>query len=413
MKKSTSMIGVSMIFSILLLLQASVVYAAPVYIDSFADFPAYPYNTGAYMQGGAYVGCGPTAGAMIFGYFEHYFGLTGLLTNPVAGVDEGLDTAWALHGASYMNTGSNGFGSVYNIKPGLEDHANDRGFEVKVMAHAATDAPIADPTYWYNDYGPYGVAWTNDGIFWLHPGDVWDIDPDLFCDFVGAKLSSGIAIFLTVDKDDVEGGDHWIPCVGYDKDAGTYYYYNTYDTTLHSAPIAYYERTTAAGDYAISFVRSIEYIPAEQPPVTIESCDSTGAQKDTFQLSDDVYATGTGYAPSTTYDVYLVEDVTWVDGMAIPPRVLGTTASISSDATGNVPATLLWSDPLVLGKYDIVVDVDGDGLYYAESDALDDNDIDVTAGFFVIPEFWLGTILGLAGCFAAFGVFRLSKRQHP
>jgi hypothetical protein len=150
------------------------------------------------------------------------------------------------------------------------------------------------------------------------------------------------------------------------------------------------------------------------PPsiVTIESCDSTGAKKDTFQLGDEVYVTGTGYSDSATYDVYLVEDVTWVDGMAIPPRVAGTAISISSDGTGTVPATLLWSDPLVPGKYDIVVDVDGDGLYYAESDALDDNDIQVTAGFFVIPEFWLGTILALAGCFAALGVFRVIKRKH-
>ena len=33
-------------------------------------------------------------------------------------------------------------------------------------------------------------------------------------------------------------------------------------------------------------------------------------------------------------------------------------------------------------------------------------------GFFVIPEYWLGTILGLIGCFAAFGVFRVSKYQR-
>lgn len=30
-------------------------------------------------------------------------------------------------------------------------------------------------------------------------------------------------------------------------------------------------------------------------------------------------------------------------------------------------------------------------------------------GFFVVPEYWLGTILGLIGCFAAFGAFRLHK----
>jgi hypothetical protein len=143
---------------------------------------------------------------------------------------------------------------------------------------------------------------------------------------------------------------------------------------------------------------------------TIESCNSTGDKKDTFMVGDKVYANGTGYRPQTTYDVYVVEDVTWVDGMAIPPRVVGTATTVTSDPSGNVPATLLWSDPLTPGKYDIIVDVDGDGLYYGEVDALDDNDIKVTAGFFVVPE--PGVIVGLFTCFSALGMFFVYKRKR-
>jgi uncharacterized repeat protein (TIGR02543 family) len=134
---------------------------------------------------------------------------------------------------------------------------------------------------------------------------------------------------------------------------------------------------------------------------TIESCDSTGTKKDTFVLSDKLYAAGNGYAASTTYDVYLVEDVTWVDGMVIPPRVPSTATTVTSDAAGDVSTTSLWNNPLVAGKYDILVDVDGDGLYYAETDALDDNDIKITAGFFVVPELPLGTILASLSMFVA------------
>jgi hypothetical protein len=86
---------------------------------------------------------------------------------------------------------------------------------------------------------------------------------------------------------------------------------------------------------------------------------------------------------------------------------------VSSDACGNIPPTIVWRHDLTPGKYDIIVDVNGNCLYDKDIDCLDANDCQVNAGFFVIPEYLLGTILGLAGFLAAYGVFRLSKREHP
>jgi hypothetical protein len=143
---------------------------------------------------------------------------------------------------------------------------------------------------------------------------------------------------------------------------------------------------------------------------TIESCDSAGVKKDIFVVCDEVYGTGTGYRPFTTYNVYLVEDVTWVDGLAIPPRVPGTTTTVTSDSNGDIPPTLLWDDPLKQGKYDIIVDIDGDGLYYAEADALDDNDVEVTAGLFVVPE--PAVIACMFACFSGLGLFLIRKRKQ-
>ena len=179
---------------------------------------------------------------------------------------------------------------------------------------------------------------------------------------------------------------------------------NTTNTATAYGVDTYGQNATATDT---AFVQVYSLMP------TIESCDSTGTQKDTFLLDDDVYGIGTGYRPSTTYNVYVVEDVTWVDGMAIPPRVLGTATTVTSDAAGNIPATLLWSATLEPGKYDIVVDVDGDDLYYAEADALDDSDIEVTAGFFVIPEVPLGPIMATMGMFAALIGFLRLKRLRP
>lgn len=127
----------------------------------------------------------------------------------------------------------------------------------------------------------------------------------------------------------------------------------------------------------------------------IESCGPAGIRKDTFMLNETVYANGTGYSASTTYDVYLVYDVkTWLDGMAIPTRVPNTTTNLTSDISGIIPPTVLWSPPLTLGKYDIIVDINRNGKYDIRIDTLDDNDLCISAGFF-IPEFPLLIILPL------------------
>ena len=145
---------------------------------------------------------------------------------------------------------------------------------------------------------------------------------------------------------------------------------------------------------------------------TIGSCDGTGAQKDVFNSDETVYVTGTGYAPNQTYNIYVVNDTAWVDGMTIPARIQGTVTSVSSDSSGNINLTAVWNKPLTPGKYDILVDVNGNGKYDADVDALYNNKIVTTAGFSLIPEYLFGTILGLAGCFAALGAFRMYKRKR-
>jgi len=150
---------------------------------------------------------------------------------------------------------------------------------------------------------------------------------------------------------------------------------------------------------------------------TIETCDSTGVRKDTFNLTDVVYVNGTGYLPSKTYDIYVVNDVTsWTDGMPIPTPVADTATTISSDLSGNIPPTAVWSVNLALGEYDIVVDVNGNGVYDEGVDALDNNDIEV-AGIIVIPEFSTTAILLVALMLTTFALItgnkRLRKKLKP
>ncbi len=148
------------------------------------------------------------------------------------------------------------------------------------------------------------------------------------------------------------------------------------------------------------------------PCPTIESSDSEGNQKDIFNIDETVYVTGTGYAPSQTYALHIVADVsTWTDGMTIPSRAIGTLTTVTSSSLGTIEAKTGWNPPLILGGFDIIIDVDNNGIYNQRVDALDDSDIEVTAGFFVIPEFALGTIMSLTIFFAAFAVFRKSRAR--
>ncbi|MCW4044837.1 MAG: DNRLRE domain-containing protein [Candidatus Bathyarchaeota archaeon] len=140
---------------------------------------------------------------------------------------------------------------------------------------------------------------------------------------------------------------------------------------------------------------------------SIESCDAEGNEKDIFQLTDDVWATGEGFEASTSYPIYVVSDAAWTDGMHIPDSVSGTISTVYTEENGVIMRqTPVWNHPLTPGKYDIVIDVNSNGVYDSGIDVLDDNDIQVTAGFFVIPEYAFGALISLAACFAAFAVFK-------
>jgi len=123
------------------------------------------------------------------------------------------------------------------------------------------------------------------------------------------------------------------------------------------------------------------------PRAMIESCNLIGERKDTFELEETVCVSGGCFSPSTGYSFYIVVDQeTWTNGMSIPERVPGTETSISSNADGAISPTIVWHNPQTAGNYDIVVDINKNGQYDAYIDALDDGDIEVTAGLSIIPE---------------------------
>jgi len=120
-------------------------------------------------------------------------------------------------------------------------------------------------------------------------------------------------------------------------------------------------------------------------------------------LDETVCVVGSGFAASQTYNVYIVYDTIWFDGVNITGRVQAST--VSSDSLGNISLTAVWNKPLTSGVYDILVDVNDNGRYDAGVDALYSRVIAAAR------ERTL-TILDLAGCFAALGAFLIYKRRH-
>jgi hypothetical protein len=152
------------------------------------------------------------------------------------------------------------------------------------------------------------------------------------------------------------------------------------------------------------------YLEESPPLVTVESCDQAGGRKDSFNSDETLYVNGNGFLPSTSYDLYIVVDTRWIDGFTFPKRIPGTAETVSSDFSGIISPTAVWSPPLTTGKYDIVIDVNRNGHYEEGIDALDDKDIEVTAGFY-IPEFptiFTLSILITATLLAA----KLYRRKH-
>ncbi|MCW4024828.1 MAG: hypothetical protein NWF01_07330 [Candidatus Bathyarchaeota archaeon] len=143
-------------------------------------------------------------------------------------------------------------------------------------------------------------------------------------------------------------------------------------------------------------------VSANPPGITLTSCDSTGTQTESYTVGQAMCLSGTGFAPSTTYNVYVVNHTEWTEGRAIPERVAGSATSLTTDESGEFFAFVMWSTAEE-GVTDMLVDADGNGVYNSAIDALDDNHV---TSLFVVPEYPLGVLIAVVTGFVAFVVFK-------
>jgi hypothetical protein len=164
-------------------------------------------------------------------------------------------------------------------------------------------------------------------------------------------------------------------------------YYNAPRILLVS-PLSNYPNGVAIfGNSVPKNVTSIEIINPPSTPLAFKTCDNTGTATSNFASDNDVYFTANGLLASTAYSMYVVQDVNWGIGMTIPTRVSGTTIRVTTNSSGGINPTNIYTNAQA-GKYDIVIDTNNNGIFDG-ADLLIDNVV-TTAGLFVLPEYVYG-----------------------
>jgi len=179
-------------------------------------------------------------------------------------------------------------------------------------------------------------------------------------------------------------GDIPLTAIGHDLTSGSYTY------TV--------EQATSSSSRADSLLE--ESFTVSEPSKKLEIKDSNGSLARSFQPGDSVYVTASGFTASSEVDIYVVNDqVTWNDGDQLrdvsasitegttPAETLsrhgravdliGTAERVTTDSNGDIASTMVWEIPssgLSGGNpLDVVIDVDKDGLYDADTDYVNDH----------------------------------------
>ncbi|MBD3360245.1 hypothetical protein GF366_00415 [Candidatus Peregrinibacteria bacterium] len=98
---------------------------------------------------------------------------------------------------------------------------------------------------------------------------------------------------------------------------------------------------------------------------TIDAVDSEGVVQSEFGSSENVYVKGycTPAESDSFVDVYVVDDQSlWNNGDPLND-VTGIVETVAVDATGFVPLTMIWANPLISGDYDVVLDINQNGVW--------------------------------------------------
>ena len=114
----------------------------------------------------------------------------------------------------------------------------------------------------------------------------------------------------------------------------------------------------------------------------VVSSDNVGKEKNTFELSDDVYCYAGNLQRDKEVKIYVVANKDdWNVGDTLTDKSTDGAETVTTNSTGGIPPVKIWASPLTPGQYDIVIDVNQNGTL----DAGEPIDSRITMGLDVIP----------------------------
>jgi hypothetical protein len=117
----------------------------------------------------------------------------------------------------------------------------------------------------------------------------------------------------------------------------------------------------------------------------VRSSNLIGTEKNVFAQGENVYCyAGDLPANDPAVDIYVVPNREWFVNDPIGSDVGDGVETVSTNGSGIIDVTLIWIAPLIAGDYDIIVDVDQDGVLDA-CEPINSFTIEVVFG--EIPEF--------------------------
>jgi len=117
--------------------------------------------------------------------------------------------------------------------------------------------------------------------------------------------------------------------------------------------------------------------------------DIAGIETNLFFIGEMIYCKGSGLPTNETVRIYIVENNdSWTNGAALND-VSGDVETVNTDANGNFNAIEIWeTEPGDAKRYDIIIDVDENGLFDFDFDGIIDGKEDI----FVLYEDLTGEI---------------------